>query len=152
MEGFVKMKPLTIEIPESLQQKLIEIANQTNVTVESYILGVLDRAAEVPNHTIGTPLKTLIEIQNILTEIKSQLTDEYHISQLGIFGSYARGDYNSASDIDILVEYAQKPSLFDLIELQNYLSDRLQMKVDLVTKDGLKPQIKEKILAEVIYL
>ena len=146
------MKPLTIEIPESLQQKLIEIANQTNVTVESYILGVLDRAAEVPNHTIGTPLKTLIEIQNILTEIKSQLTDEYHISQLGIFGSYARGDYNSASDIDILVEYAQKPSLFGLIELQNYLSDRLQMKVDLVTKDGLKPQIKEKILAEVIYL
>ena len=152
MEGFVKMKSLTIEIPEPLQQKLIEIANQTNVTVESYILGVLDRAAEVPNHTIGTPLKTLIEIQNILTEIKSQLTDEYHISQLGIFGSYARGDYNSASDIDILVEYAQKPSLFDLIELQNYLSDRLQMKVDLVTKDGLKPQIKEKILAEVIYL
>ena len=146
------MKPLTIEIPESLQQKLIEIANQTNVTVESYILGVLDRAAEVPNHTIGTPLKTLIEIQNILTEIKSQLTDEYHISQLGIFGSYARGDYNSASDIDILVEYAQKPSLFGLIELQNYLSDRLKMKVDLVTKDGLKPQIKEKILAEVIYL
>ena len=146
------MKLLTIEIPEPLQQKLIEIANQTNVTVESYILGVLDRAAEVPNHTIGTPLKTLIEIQNILTEIKSQLTDEYHISQLGIFGSYARGDYNSASDIDILVEYAQKPSLFDLIELQNYLSDRLQMKVDLVTKDGLKPQIKEKILAEVIYL
>ena len=152
MEGFVKMKSLTIEIPEPLQQKLIEIANQTNVTVESYILGVLDRAAEVPNHTIGTPLKTLIEIQNILTEIKSQLTDKYHVSQLGIFGSYARGDYNSASDIDILVEYAQKPSLFDLIELQNYLSDRLQMKVDLVTKDGLKPQIKEKILAEVIYL
>ena len=146
------MKPLTIEIPESLQQKLIEIANQTNVTVESYILGVLDRAAEVPNHTIGTPLKTLIEIQNILTEIKSQLTNKYHVSQLGIFGSYARGDYNSASDIDILVEYAQKPSLFDLIELQNYLSDRLQMKVDLVTKDGLKPQIKEKILAEVVYL
>lgn len=146
------MKPLTIEIPESLQQKLIVIANQSNVTVESYILGVLDNAAEVPNPTIGTPLKTLIDIQNILIVLKSELIDKYHVSQLGIFGSYARGDYNSASDIDILVEYAQKPSLFGLIELQNYLSDRLQMKVDLVTKDGLKPQIKEKILAEVIYL
>ncbi|MFM7600548.1 MAG: nucleotidyltransferase family protein [Pseudanabaena sp.] len=146
------MKPLTIEIPESLQQKLIAIANQSNVTVESYILGILDRAAEVPNHSIGTPLKTLIEIQNILTELKSELIDKYHVKQLGIFGSYARGDYNSASDIDILVEYAQKPSLFDLIELKDYLSDRLQMKVDLVTKDGLKPQLKEKILAEVIYL
>lgn len=146
------MKPLTIEIPESLQQKLIEAANQSNVTVESYIIGVLDRAAEVPNYTIGTPLKTLMEIQNILTEIKSELTEKYHVRQLGIFGSYARGDYNSASDIDILVEYSQKPSLFGLIELQNYLSDRLRMKVDLVTKDGLKPQIKEKILAEVIYL
>ena len=146
------MKPLTIEIPESLQQKLIAIANQSNVTVESYILGILDRAAAVPNHSIGIPLKTLIEIQNILTEIKSELTEKHHVSQLGIFGSYARGDYNSASDIDILVEYAQKPSLFDLIELKDYLSDRLQMKVDLVTKEGLKPQIKEKILAEVIYL
>ena len=146
------MKPLTIEIPESLQQKLIEIANQSNVTVESFILGVLDRAAEVPNHSIGTPLKTLIEIQNILTELKPELTDKYNVSQLGIFGSYARGDYNSASDIDILVEYSHKPSLFDLIELKDYLSDRLQMKVDLVTKDGLKPQLKEKILAEVICL
>ncbi|MDX2255815.1 MAG: nucleotidyltransferase family protein [Pseudanabaenaceae cyanobacterium bins.39] len=146
------MKPLTVEIPEPLQQKLIAIANQSNVTVESYILGVLDRAAEVPNHSLGTPLKTLIEIQNMLTELKPELIDKYHVSQLGIFGSYARGDYNSASDIDILVKYAQKPSLFDLIELKDYLSDRLQMKVDLVTKDGLKPQIKEKILAEVIYL
>lgn len=146
------MKPLTIEIPELLQQKLIAIANQSNVTVESYILGILDRAAEVPNHSIGTPLKTLIDIQNILTELKPELTDKYNVSQLGIFGSYARGDYNSVSDIDILVEYSQKPSLFNLIELKDYLSDRLQMKVDLVTKDGLKPQIKEKILAEVIYL
>jgi predicted nucleotidyltransferase len=146
------MKPLTIEIPESLQHKLIEIANQSNVTVESFILGILDRAAEVPTHSIGTPLKTLIDIQNILTDLKSELTDKYHVSQLGIFGSYARGDYNSASDIDIIVEYSQKPSLFGLIELQDYLSDRLQMKVDLVTKEGIKPQIKEKILAEVIYL
>jgi predicted nucleotidyltransferase len=146
------MKPLTIEIPELLQQKLIAIANQSNVTVESFILGVLDRAAEVPNHTVGIPLKTLIDIQNILTELKSELIEKYNVSQLGIFGSYARGDYNSASDIDILVEYSQKPSLFGLIELQDYLSDRLQMKVDLVTKEGLKPQIKEKILAEVIYL
>ena len=146
------MKPLTIEIPESLQQKLIAIANQSNVTVESYILGILDRASEVPNNLIGTPLKTLIDIQNILNELKSELIEKYHVRQLGIFGSYARGDYNSASDIDVLVEYAQKPSLFDLIELQQYLSDRLQMKVDLVTKDGLKPKIKEKILAEVIYL
>jgi predicted nucleotidyltransferase len=146
------MKPLTIEIPKLLRQKLVAIANQSNVTVESYILGILDRAAEVPNNLIGTTLKTLIDIQNILTDLKSELTEKYYVSQLGIFGSYARGDYNSASDIDILVEYAQKPSLFDLIELKDYLSDRLRMKVDLVTKDGLKPQIKEKILAEVIYL
>ena len=146
------MKPLTIEIPELLQQKLIAIANQSNVTVESYILSVLDNAAKVPNPNIGTPLKTLIEIQNILNELKSELTEKYYVNQLGIFGSYARGNYNSASDIDILVEYAQKPSLFDLIELKDYLSDRLKMKVDLVTKEGLKPQIKEKILEEVIYL
>jgi len=147
----VKIKPLTIEIPELLQKKLVEIANQSNVTVESYILEILDRAADSPNPSLGKPLKTLIEIQTILAEIKTELQEKYHVSSIGIFGSYARGEQNSASDVDILVEYTRKPSLFGLVELQNYLSDRLQMKVDLVTKDGLKPKIKENILAEIIY-
>jgi len=146
------MKPLTIEIPELLQQKLVEIANQSNVTVESYILEILDRAADSPTPSLGKPLKTLIEIQTILAEIKTELQEKYHINSIGIFGSYARGEQNSASDVDILVEYTKKPSLIGLVELQNYLSDRLQMKVDLVTKDGLKSKIKENILAEVIYL
>ena len=146
------MKPLTIEIPELLQQKLVEIANQSNVTVESYILEILDRAADSPTPSLGKPLKTLIEIQTILAEIKTELQEKYHINSVGIFGSYARGEQNSASDVDILVEYTKKPSLFGLVELQDYLSDRLQMKVDLVTKDGLKSKIKENILAEVIYL
>jgi len=146
------MKPLTIEIPESLQQKLVEIANQSNVTVESYILEILDRAADSPTPSLGKPLKTLIEIQTILAEIKTELQEKYHINSIGIFGSYARGEQNSASDVDILVEYTKKPSLIGLVELQDYLSDRLQMKVDLVTKDGLKSKIKENILAEVIYL
>jgi hypothetical protein len=74
------MKPLTIEIPELLQQKLIAIANQSNVTLESYILGILDRASEVPNNFTGTPLKTLIDIQNILNELKSELTEKYYSS------------------------------------------------------------------------
>ena len=146
------MKPLTIEIPELLQQKLVEIANQSNVTVESYILEILDRAADSPTPSLGKPLKTLIEIQTILAEIKTELQEKYHINSIGIFGSYARGEQNSASDVDILVEYTKKPSLIGLVELQDYLSDRLQMKVDLVTKDGLKSKIKENILAEVIYL
>ena len=70
---------------------------------------------------------------------------------MAVFGSYSREQQAEDSDVDILVEYTKKPSLIGLVELQDYLSDRLQMKVDLVTKDGLKSKIKENILAEVIY-
>jgi len=76
------------------------------------------------------------------------------IKEIGIFGSYVRGEFKEESDLDILVEFATnaKISLLDFVKLENYLSDLLGVKVDLVEKSALKPRIGKHILKEVVYL
>jgi predicted nucleotidyltransferase len=54
--------------------------------------------------------------------------------------------------VDVLVEFSETPSLLKFVNLENYLSDHLGVKVDLVHKAGLKPRIGDRILAEVVYL
>lgn len=78
------------------------------------------------------------------------ITKQYNIKSLGLFGSYVRGEQNKKSDLDILVEFTKSPSLFTFIRLENYLSDQLGTKVDLVMKDSLKPIIGKHILHETI--
>jgi hypothetical protein len=97
-------------------------------------------------------MKTLEEIQQILRQNKSLLQENYQIAQLGIFGSYARGEQTEKSDIDVLIDYEQAPTLFKLVELRDYLSNAMGMKVDVVTKNGLKPRIRERVLSEVVYV
>ena len=71
--------------------------------------------------------------------------------KVGIFGSFARGDNNKASDIDILVEFKEAPSLLTLIKLENDLTDILGVKVDLVTTGALKnKRIKKSIKKDLI--
>ena len=79
-----------------------------------------------------------------------QLKNEFKVKSLGVFGSYIRQDHTSTSDIDLLVTFSEPPSLFQFIELENQLSEKLGIKVDLVMKSALKPGIKEHILNEVI--
>ena len=97
-------------------------------------------------------MKTRDEVLKILREHKPLLLQNYQISGLGLFGSYARGSQTESSDVDVLVDYEKAPSLFKLLELRDYLSELLGMKVDIVTRNGLKPRIREKVLSEVIYL
>jgi predicted nucleotidyltransferase len=81
-----------------------------------------------------------------------QLQDRFHIRYLGLFGSYVRGVPQKGSDLDILVEFAEEPSLFKFLELENHLSELLGVKVDLVMKGTLKPLIGRRILSEVVGL
>ncbi len=97
-------------------------------------------------------MKTIEQIEQQLREIKGNLEEKYKISEIGLFGSYVRGEQQEDSDVDILVEFAKIPSLLKFINLKNYLTDKLGIKVDLVHKSGLKPKIGERILKEVIYL
>ena len=87
------------------------------------------------------------EIKNIiLSHLKG-----FNPVKVGIFGSFARGDNKKGSDIDILVEFKEAPSLLTLIKLENDLSEILGIKVDLVTTGALKnKRIKKSIQKDLI--
>ena len=90
------------------------------------------------------------EIISKLREIMPVLAKEYKVKALEAFGSYARSEQGKRSDVDILVEFYETIDLFAFVELEEFLSEVLGIKVDLVMKDTLKPRIKEKILREAI--
>jgi uncharacterized protein len=76
------------------------------------------------------------------------LRKHYKVDSLGVFGSYVRKEQVPGSDLDILVTFQEPPGLIKFIEMENYLSDLLGVKVDLVMKDALKPRIGKRILKE----
>ncbi len=90
------------------------------------------------------------EVIRVLRSRLPELQKSYSVCTLAVFGSYARGDTRRASDLDLLVEFEQPPSLLRFIRLEQHLSDLLGVKVDLVMKDALKPAIGRRILQELV--
>lgn len=95
------------------------------------------------------------ELKRFLRILKQQLPrlrQKYHITSIGVFGSYVRGEQRKRSDLDVLVEFEDDntPTLFQFIELELYLTDLLGVKVDLVEQSALKPYIGRRILAEAL--
>ncbi len=88
--------------------------------------------------------------QHQLHEELPFLAARYHVASLGLFGSYLRGTQRPDSDLDVLVSFSAVPSLLRFIELENYLSDLLGVKVDLVLREALKPSIGERVLPKVV--
>lgn len=93
---------------------------------------------------------TIAQIIENLRRERDFLCERYHVESIGVFGSYVRDEHRLDSDLDVLVTFAQPPSLLEFIELENHLSDRLGVEVDLVMRDSLKPRIGKRILAEVV--
>ncbi len=101
-----------------------------------------------------SPAEELDHIKTQLLQLKPTLQKTYHITELGIFGSYVRGEQTVYSDVDILVDFdpAFKFGLITFGKIEDEISDALEKKVDLVMKRALKPNIGKNILKEVIYL
>ncbi len=99
-------------------------------------------------------MKTLDEIKTILVHEKPYLAARYGVTELGLFGSYVRGEQKQESDIDLLIELERPPkiSLLDLVELEQYLTDQLDTKVDIALRTNLRPRIRQIILQEVVPL
>jgi predicted nucleotidyltransferase len=97
-------------------------------------------------------METFEKLKDILVEYKQQLKDRCKVEEIGIFGSYVRKEQKKRSDLDVLVSFSETIDLFMFVELENYLSDILGVKVDLVMKDSLKPRLKEWILNEAVYV
>ncbi|MCP4652018.1 MAG: nucleotidyltransferase family protein [Candidatus Omnitrophica bacterium] len=96
-------------------------------------------------------MKTREEITQILRKITPRLQKEFKVKNIGIFGSFVHGEASEESDVDLLVEFSGKIG-WEFIDLKNFLEDALGIKVDLVTKKALKPQLRDAILKEVVYV
>lgn len=95
-------------------------------------------------------LQSLEEIEQILKQIMPKIKERYQVKSLGIFGSYVRKEARRSSDLDLLVEFHRAPSLLQFIRMEDELSEKLGMKVDLVMKKALKSHIGRRVMAEVI--
>jgi hypothetical protein len=97
-------------------------------------------------------MKDLQAVMSELRRLRPELRRRYPIREIGVFGSWVRGEQTEDSDIDVLVEFDGPIGLLDVVGLKLDLSDRLGVPVDLVMKDGLKPRIGRRILSEVVML
>jgi predicted nucleotidyltransferase len=95
-------------------------------------------------------MHTVEALQKVLHRQLPALAARYRVASLGLFGSYVHGTERVDSDLDVLVTFDEMPSLLRLIELENYLSDQLGVKVDLVVRESLKPHIGKRVLREVV--
>ena len=96
-------------------------------------------------------MNTQIEIENKLRRLKPMLNKLYNVDKIGYFGSYSRNEQNQDSDIDILVRF-RKPIGWEFFDLQEFLENELELKVDLISEKALKKQLRQIILNSVKYI
>ncbi len=96
-------------------------------------------------------MKSITEIEKILSLEKPFLKERFSVESLGYFGSYVRNEQHAKSDLDLLVTF-EKPLGWEFFDLKDYLKNKLEMEIDLVTEKGLKHQIKSQILRTVKYI
>jgi len=87
-----------------------------------------------------------------IREMRQELRERYHVSRIGIFGSFSQGRQTERSDLDLMVEFERPIGMLAFVHLRDDISQRLGLKIDLVTPDGLHPLIREAVMREVIYV
>lgn len=95
----------------------------------------------------------MMDIEDILTklkELKPIIAAHYKAKEVGLFGSFVRGQQNASSDIDILVEFEDEADLFDWMGLTLYLEEIFQRPVDIVPKRALRVELRDSVLREVV--
>lgn len=92
------------------------------------------------------------EIREKIAKQLPLLRQKYQVKRLGIFGSVIRGQQKRGSDVDVLVEFSSPIGFFDFIRLEDFLTEILDQKVDLVSKNALKPAIRGAVLRETLYV
>ena len=90
------------------------------------------------------------DVISILSTRQAELAKRYGVKWLALFGSVARDEATSASDLDFLVEFNRPVGYFGLFALQDYLESLFGCKVDLGTADSLKPRIRARVIEECI--
>jgi len=94
----------------------------------------------------------LKQLMEILKDLKSEILHRYKAELKGVFGSHARGEAGEESDIDILAEFRDGATLFDLSGMRNFLEERLGHKVDVVCQSSIREEIKPYIYKDMVTL
>jgi uncharacterized protein len=97
-------------------------------------------------------MRSQSEILDQLREMMAELSIQYHVRTIGIFGSYSKERQTQESDLDLVVEFDQPIGMLAFVHLKDRIADRLGIRVDLVTPDGLHPLIRDRVLHEVVYV
>lgn len=96
-------------------------------------------------------MTSLAEIQKTLSSHRAEFSNLFRVKTLAVFGSYAREEQRNDSDVDILVEFSS-PVGIEFIDLGNYLERILNLRVDLVSRNGIKPQYFNRIKGDLKYV
>ena len=99
-------------------------------------------------------MKTRDQILSFLAQNKIMFREKFHITKIGLFGSYARGEQNKDSDIDLIVEFEENTqNLYDLkIKLKDFFLCNLGIEIDICREKYIKPRFKKIILKDTIYV
>ncbi len=89
--------------------------------------------------------------EKIFKSLISMLVNE-GVKKIAVFGSYARKQQKKTSDVDLLVEFKERKSLLDIVEIEQKLSDTLNIKVDLLTEKSISPYLIDKIKKEMLVI
>ena len=95
---------------------------------------------------------SLNEIKGVIEQNRPELKRQYHVEKIGVFGSYARGTQKKRSDIDFLVTFDKAISLFDHVDLTIYLKELMGCEVDVIPHNNLRPELREYVLKDLIFL
>jgi predicted nucleotidyltransferase len=92
------------------------------------------------------------EVMARLKSLKGELATRYDVREIGIFGSVAREEHDAGSDIDLLVEFGSQADLLTYIGLWQYLEDSFGIKIDLVSKGGLRREMRDAVMRDVVFI
>jgi len=91
-------------------------------------------------------------IKQQMIQEKPHFFEKYKVKQMGFFGSYVRDEQHGGSDVDILIDFNEYPSLLEFMMMEDELTQLIGRPVDLVMRSGLKPHMGRQILKEVVYI
>jgi uncharacterized protein len=140
---------LTSELEKYVRRKVASgLYNNASEVIREALRALLEREGEPARTLSKTPPKK-DEILAKLATLEKPLR-ERGLKSLAVFGSVARGAARTDSDVDVLVDIEPdvRFSLIDLVALKDFLEDRLNRKVDVVTKSGLDSGIRDRVLSE----
>lgn len=147
---------LTPKLEAFVRRKVASgLYNNASEVVREALRTLIEREAvpaPAPEQARSAP--SLADVRAALADLEGTLRDK-GITSVAVFGSLVRGEAGPASDVDVLIDVdpVARFSLVDLVDLKNLLEDRLRHRVDVVTREGLDPHARERVLgdAEVVF-